>query len=409
MSDPRYLKIDDFNYELPASQIAAYPHDRRDDSRLLVWKENQIRESLFANILQELPEQSLVVFNNTRVVEARLIFQKSTGARIEVFCLEPADTNITIAQALRERGESSWYCLVGNAAAWPKETRLELTTGDGQTKTTLTAELRERSSGRFLVRFRWWPAHLCFADMLHEAGKVPLPPYIRREAEAVDRDRYQTVYAEQPGSVAAPTAGLHFTDTLIGQLASKKIEKDFVTLHVGAGTFQPVKATTMEGHDMHSEQIEVSLACLEHLYSFVGKNIVAVGTTSLRTLESLYWLGRQLLTAVHEPGASPTVDQWEPYQQPGEVTSKEAIAALITHLKDTGSPSLTASTRLLIAPGYRFRMANVLVTNFHQPKSTLLLLVSAFIGDAWRELYRYAVEKKFRFLSYGDACLLFRQ
>jgi len=410
MTDPRKISIDAYDYALPASRIASFPLPERDASRLLIWKQGHIGQDVFRNLPAHLPENAFIVFNNTRVVEARLLFRKPTGGRIEIFCLEPGDRYPDVTSALATTGAVEWKCLVGNASGWPAGMILEKTIPHAHTPIGLQAEMISKEAGYITLRLSWQPQELSFAEVLHHAGLIPLPPYIKRAASATDAERYQTVYAHSSGSVAAPTAGLHFTPAVLDHLKQKGIQNHFVTLHVGAGTFKPVKSDTMEEHDMHAEFIEVSRSLVEGLIGRPDGKLIAVGTTTLRTLESLYWLGKQLADGHTGPEQKLQVAQWEPYQHTGnDLPVNEALSAILRYMEQTRSELLIAKTSLLIAPGYSFRIVDALITNFHQPRSTLLLLVSAFIGEKWKSVYSYALENDFRFLSYGDACLLFRR
>lgn len=402
---PKEISIQDFGYELPDDRIARHPLEKRDDSRLLIWDEGQISEDRYANIARHLPADSFLVFNNTRVVEARLLFEKPNGGRIEIFCLEPDETYADITTAMLQKGKVWWKCLVGGAKKW-KEGKLQKTIATGNGDLILTAEKSSPSGDAYLVELSWNHPSLSFAEVLHLAGAIPLPPYLNRAPEQQDLERYQTVYAAHDGSVAAPTAGLHFTPALFSALAQKGIAHDFVTLHVGAGTFKPVKAATMESHEMHAEFIDVSVPFLERLMGFSSGPVIAVGTTSLRTLESLYWMGVKILTDPSCGIGALTLSQWEAYDLPGNYSLEDSIGALISWLRRNGAERLLSKTRIIIAPGYVFRVASALVTNFHQPQSTLLLLVSAITGSEWRKIYDYALEHGFRFLSYGDGSLL---
>jgi S-adenosylmethionine:tRNA ribosyltransferase-isomerase len=406
MTDPKHISIAAFDYDLPENRIAFFPMEKRDSSRLLVWQHHSITEKAFGEIISCLPPDSLIIFNDTRVLEARIIFHKPTGGRIEIFCLEPGDIYPDITTALSRYGAVTWKCLIGNAASWTPGLVLEKIITFRDTSLTLLAKLVKREPNHFEIDFSWSPENVSFAEVLHHAGQIPLPPYIKRQAETSDAERYQTIYAHLSGSVAAPTAGLHFTDAIINSLHEKNIKKDFITLHVGAGTFKPVKSETMGNHEMHSECIEIPLALVQKIYDNLGRDIIAVGTTSLRTLESLYWLGRKLYLDL--PGEL-QVNQWDPYNDNEKVSVRESLQALIQSIVLSGNNTLMTKTNLLIVPGYEFKLVNVLITNFHQPRSTLLLLVSAFIGENWKGIYAYALKKNFRFLSYGDACLLFRQ
>ncbi|NML20745.1 S-adenosylmethionine:tRNA ribosyltransferase-isomerase [Pseudoflavitalea sp. G-6-1-2] len=405
---PKHLSIKDFTYELPDELIARYPLPDRDASRLLIWKNANIREDFYRNLDQYLPNDSLLVFNNTRVVAARLLFQKHTGGMIEIFCLEPHSHYPDITTAMASKGAVTWMCLVGGASKWKPGTVLEKKIPYHQGELLLHARIADKIQGSFIIELSWNASSLTFAEVLHLAGEMPLPPYIKRRAEFSDLDRYQTIYAAHEGSVAAPTAGLHFTDRLFRKLDVKNIQRSFVTLHVGAGTFQPVKADTLEEHPMHIEFIEVTVESIRNLIKHIDDHITAVGTTSLRTIESLYWLG---LKVINEPDISVdqlVVKQWDAYEMESTIPAKAALVALLQYLENKHIPRLLTRTQLLIAPGYKIRIPHALVTNFHQPQSTLLLLVAAFAGAEWKKIYKYALEKEFRFLSYGDGCLLFR-
>jgi S-adenosylmethionine:tRNA ribosyltransferase-isomerase len=402
--DPRLISIEDYDYALPVDRIAAYPKGNRSDSKLVIYRDDKIAGDIFHNLPALLPEGSLIVFNDARVVEARIIFQKPTGAKIEIFCLEPGSHHSDPAIALASHGSVLWKCLVGNAASWNPDLILEKQIDSY----SLKAQMVRREADHFLVKLSWAPEELSFAEILHKAGLIPLPPYIKRKTEATDAERYQTVYAHQAGSVAAPTAGLHFTEEILNELSEKKIRKDFVTLHVGAGTFKPVKTPTMNDHEMHAEFIEIKLSLVENLYNNIGNPIIAVGTTSLRTLESIFWIGRKILDNENISPEELSIQQWEPYELKKTVSTREALSATIKWIKKNALQSLITKTSLIIVPSYKFRIVDILITNFHQPRSTLLLLVAAFIGEKWKEVYDYALKNNFRFLSYGDACLFFR-
>lgn len=401
---PRQLSIADFTYDLPADRIAHFPLEQRDASRLLIYKKGITGEDLYRNIATHLPANSLLVFNDTRVIEARLLFQKPTGGVIEIFCLEPGDQYRDINSAMQQSQRVVWKCMVGGASKWKPGQVLQRTLS-GSAGGVLEAVYLDKKPGYFLIGLSWTPAHLSFAELLHQAGAIPLPPYIKRKPEATDAERYQTVYARQEGSVAAPTAGLHFTPDVFQQLRKKEIESAYLTLHVGAGTFQPVKAAQMAGHDMHAEFIDITRQLLQQLIDKKNDPIVAVGTTSLRTLESLYWLG--VNWKLHQASPEQGLTQWEVYDnaEPG-LTAEEALTALLEWMQQKGTDRLITRTRILIAPGYKPRVISGLITNFHQPQSTLLLLVAALAGRNWRDLYDYALENGFRFLSYGDGCLI---
>jgi len=401
MRQPQDIVIADYTYDLPSDRIAFHPLAERDASRLLIYRGGVIDEDIYRNIAAYLPTESLLVFNNTKVVEARIEFRKPTGARIEIFCLEPPPEYGGVANALAQAGRVNWRCLIGGASKWKPGQVLRKEMPDGL---VLEARYIEKEGDSFLIALSWTPAELSFAELLHQAGFIPLPPYIHRPAEAADSRRYQTIYAQQDGSVAAPTAGLHFTEAIFQSLAAAKIHHDFVTLHVGAGTFLPVKSATLGGHIMHIEFIDVSRELILRLRDSLaaGRPVIAVGTTSARTLESLYWLGIG--------GEELVVRQWDAYGgQDRGITATEALARLLDRMEKNGVQRLVTTTQLLISPGYEWKIVSGLVTNFHQPESTLLLLIAALIGEDWRRVYAHALEHGFRFLSYGDGCLLFNR
>ena len=404
---PRDLKIQDYTYELPDERIAKYPLAQRDASKLLVYKTGNIEEDVYSNIAAHIPANTLLVFNQTKVVHARLIFKKASGAEIEIFCLEPHEQYGDIQTAMLQKGKVWWKCMIGGASKWKHGMVLSQPFTEN---TLLHAAIVERETGSFTVELNWDDDQLTFAEVLHIAGKVPLPPYLHREAEEKDEERYQTIYAKKEGSVAAPTAGLHFTDAILGRLKENHIATDFVTLHVGAGTFKPVKSETMAEHDMHAEWIEVKLELIQELIAHLDSGIVAVGTTSLRTIESLYWIGVKLLQFNVPDFAQIAVSQWDPYEMDSKNTAaKDALQAIVDWLLQNKQPKLVTRTQILIAPGYDFKIIKGLITNFHQPQSTLLLLVAALIGSNWRKVYDYALAHNFRFLSYGDGSLLWRE
>ena len=401
------IAIAGYTYTLPDNRIALRPLEQRDSSKLLVYRNEQVTEDIYRNLSNHLPENSLLVFNSTRVVEARILFQKPTGGQIEIFCLEPSDRYPDISSAMLEKGKVYWNCLIGGASKWKPGQVLSFSFEEG----VLEARFIARKTDCFEIAFSWLPQDLSFAEVLHKAGNIPLPPYIKRQVEAGDAERYQTIYARQDGSVAAPTAGLHFTDKIFKQLEEKNIRSLFLTLHVGAGTFRPVKSSTMGEHEMHAEFIDVPLKLLEELLHEPEHFCTAVGTTSLRTLESLYWLAWAIKRYQADPANGHfELDQWFSWEnRDATLERKQALETLIEYMRKKELDRLVTKTRLLIMPGYSFRMVDALVTNFHQPQSTLLLLVAAFIGDQWRSIYDYALEHEFRFLSYGDGCLLFRK
>jgi S-adenosylmethionine:tRNA ribosyltransferase-isomerase len=403
----RELHIEEFNYPLPDGRIAQFPLESRDRSKLLVYRQGQISEDVFSHITGHLPAKSLIVFNESRVIHARLIFRKPSGARIEVFCLEPLE-HTDIQLAFQGKGSVSWKCLVGNARRWKAGT-LEMDVPAGNERILLRAEKGERVEDAYIVHFSWDPPHFTFAGVLEAAGKIPLPPYISREVTAGDADRYQTFFARNEGSVAAPTAGLHFTDAVFQSLQEKGITAAKITLHVGAGTFKPVSSPTVNEHLMHTEQVLIPVQVIRQLLEYHNKHITLVGTTTVRAVESIYWQGVKWL--YHNP-AEPfmRVEQWDPYDEKynTRVPVEDSLGKVLEVLESKGLSHLQGSTSLLIAPGYTYRFPTAIVTNFHQPKSTLLLLVAAFLGADWKKAYEYALQNDFRFLSYGDSCLFFR-
>ena len=405
MMHPKDLRIEDYTYDLPDERIAQYPLTQRDASKLLIYNDAIISEDIYHNIANHIPEGSLMVMNQTRVVHARLPFAKPTGGAIEIFCLEPHSSHKDIQTAMLQKGQVWWNCLVGSAKKWKEGMVLELTCEDP--KFTLSATMVTKSDAYYTIQLDWDVPEMTFAEVLHYAGKVPLPPYLNRTADVKDEERYQTIFAKDEGSVAAPTAGLHFTEHVMDSLAAKHIDKAFVTLHVGAGTFKPVKSDTMQEHDMHAEWIEVGKEAILRLQAQQGK-IVAVGTTSLRTLESLYWIGCKLHKGMNVNMEGIAISQWDAYDITDTCTRNEAFAALLQYLSENSTDKIVTRTRILIAPGYTFRVVDGLVTNFHQPQSTLLLLVSALIGQQWRDIYAYAMTHEYRFLSYGDGSLLWK-
>jgi len=395
----------EFGYVLPAGRIASHPLPERDASKLLVYRGGRISDAMFRSIQHYIDPGSLMVLNNTRVVQARLEFFKPSGARIEILCLHPVLPSKDVSVALGHASPARWYCLVGNAKKW-KHGTLEIRYPEQDF--VLYASLEKRYEDGYLVDFSWEPSHLDFARILELAGQTPLPPYITRKAGESDRSTYQTIFARDAGSVAAPTAGLHFTGHVFDNLRNSGVKTDYVTLHVGAGTFKPVTSDTIGSHLMHGEQFQVGLRVLEDLASHKGP-VVSVGTTSMRTLESIYWLGAGLLKGHRPSGDVLKLSQWAPYQSTGPLPARDlAIGALTDWMKREHMEQLRGETALIIVPGYEFMMTDVLVTNFHQPGSTLLLLVAAFVGDDWKKIYGHALDHGYRFLSYGDGCLFFR-
>ncbi|WP_430974633.1 S-adenosylmethionine:tRNA ribosyltransferase-isomerase [Sunxiuqinia rutila] len=390
------------NYELPDNRIAKYPLDERDASKLLVWKNGEISDASFRSIADYLPEKSLLVFNNTKVIRARLPFQKKTGAQIEIFCLDP-ESPADYQVAFQQTQKCSWNCMVGNLKKWKNEPLEKEVLVDGR-PVTLVASKQQQTPGNVVIEFSWNDATVDFASLIEASGILPIPPYLHRDTEASDLERYQTIYSKIKGSVAAPTAGLHFTDSVFEALKKKSISLAEVTLHVGAGTFKPVKAATIAEHEMHAEKIVVSRPLLEQLLQHEGP-LIAVGTTSIRTLESLYWLGVSLLENKQLSPENLTVEQWSPYRKEEKPAVKTVLNALLTYLDENQLSHLVASTQIIIVPGYEFQLVDGMITNFHQPQSTLLLLISAYLGDDWQRVYQHALNNNYRFLSYGDSNL----
>ena len=400
------IRIEEYQYDLPAERIAKYPLAQRDASKLLLFRQNKLSEDLYTNLAQYIPAGALMLFNNTKVIPARLHMAKPTGGIVEIFCLEPLGE---LSVEMAKHGECEWKCLVGGAKKW-KEGPVSATWGTELDQIhLLSAEILERGSTHFSIKFRWQPAEYTFAEVLSSIGQIPLPPYLDREAEELDRERYQTIYADLEGSVAAPTAGLHFTQAVFSQLENKNINLDYITLHVGAGTFKPVSAPTIGNHDMHAEYFDVTRALLQKLISAyqVQRPVVAVGTTTLRTLESLYLMGCKLLKNPDLDREALEIRQWDAYELDREgIPVEKALQALLMWLDAGQFERLVAKTQLLIAPGYPVKMISGLCTNFHQPGSTLLLLVAALVGVEWKNMYQYALDHEFRFLSYGDGCYI---
>jgi S-adenosylmethionine:tRNA ribosyltransferase-isomerase len=395
------LSMSAFQYDLPDEKIARYPLQNRDESKLLVWEAGTIRETRYLHICEYLPPDSLLVFNNSKVIAARLLFSKPSGAVIEIFCLEPDNPEPGIHTAMLQKGKCRWKCLIGGASKWKKEQILEKM-ADGL---ALQARFVEKQSAYFIVEFSWMPAGLSFAEVLHLLGSIPLPPYLKRNAELADSERYQTIYAKEEGSVAAPTAGLHFTPRILNSLQARNIEQLYLTLHVGAGTFMPVKSEYVADHLMHEEFIEVSADRLQILMERLSRPVIAVGTTSLRTVESLYWLGLKIAGNPRITAPELPLSQWEPYHLADTLSAQDALSALLEWIRGQPGQKLHTRTQLFIMPGYRFKIIQGLISNFHQPQSTLLLLVAALIGEEWKRVYRFALEHEYRFLSYGDGCL----
>ncbi len=404
----RNISIEEFDYPLPTGQIAQFPLKIRDTSKLLLLKDGRISEDTFSNIAAHFPPDSLLISNETRVVHARLLFRKPGGAQIEIFCLEPVEPTNDIQLAFQQKQNCIWKCLVGHARRW-KSGVLHLEGEIDETAVELSARMIERNEATFLIQFEWNPIAFTFARVLEHFGKIPLPPYISREASENDDIRYQTVFARNDGSVAAPTAGLHFTPEVLSSLAKKNIQTASVTLHVGAGTFKPVSSEKIGDHHMHYEQVIVTVKLLKEILRYKDNFITLVGTTTVRSLESVYWQGVKWLQQKPE---SPLlhVEQWDPYSELSEmnVSTEDAIKCVIDILEKAGLTEIHGETSLMIAPGYTYHIPDAIITNFHQPKSTLLLLVAAFVGEQWKDTYNYALANNFRFLSYGDSCLFFK-
>ena len=394
------LSISDYNYPLPDERIAKYPLPERDHSKLLIYKDGEVREDLFFRVGDYIPAHSLLVYNNTRVIQARLVFHKPSGARIEIFCLEPLAPH-DYQLSLSSTEGCTWKCMIGNAKKF-RDTSIDMPLQVAGNDVVLRATKGEQTGNTFAVTFSW-EGGLSFAEILDAVGELPIPPYLNRPTEERDKTTYQTVYSRIKGSVAAPTAGLHFTEAVLADLRQRGIKTTELTLHVGAGTFQPVKTEDANLHTMHTEIIAVPRQAIVDILANLG-HIVAVGTTSMRTLESLYFLGCLLLCG----DRSLHVPQFMPYEQEWTLSTEEALQALLAYLDETHQDTLHAETQIMIKPGYRFRVVEQLITNFHQPKSTLLLLVSAFVGEDWKKIYDYALAHDFRFLSYGDSSILFR-
>lgn len=408
--DYKNIQISDFSYDLPDERIAKYPLENRDMSKLLVYKDGDISHHGFKSLSSHIPAGSTLVFNNTKVIHARLIFFKETGARIEIFCLEPLDP-ADYAIAFQSTGSCQWKCIVGNLRKW-KHAALKMKFEYQGKQHYLNAHLVEGMGETQRIEFTWDVENLTFGDVLELTGKIPVPPYLNRDSEESDITRYQTVYSKHEGSVAAPTAGLHFSEDIFSDLKSKGINTAELTLHVGAGTFKPVKSEEIGGHEMHTEHITISLPTVEQIIKSTGNtsedrgNIIAVGTTSVRTLESFYWLGVKLLEGQE---SCDFLEQWECYHLPQHYSIQESFGALKDFMLNNSVERILASTQIIIVPGYQMKVIDALVTNFHQPRSTLLLLISAVVGEDWKKIYQYAMNNDFRFLSYGDSSLLFKK
>ena len=403
MEDTKHIKISEFNYPLPDERIAKFPLSNRDESKLLVYRQGEVSEDRFTSLPDYLEAGEMMVFNNTKVIQARLHFRKETGALIEVFCLEPIQPNDYVL-SFQQTQKCSWLCMVGNLKKWKEGTLKRSIEVKGKT-ITLCATRGECRGTSHWIDFEWDDDSLTFADVLEAVGELPIPPYLNRETQESDKQTYQTVYSKIKGSVAAPTAGLHFTERVLKALDEKGIDCEELTLHVGAGTFKPVKSEEIEGHEMHTEYISVNKRTIEKLIAHGGKTI-AVGTTSVRTLESLYYIGIKIHQNPEANQDELHVKQWMPYEPHPALTSIESLQTILDYLNRHGMEALHTSTQIIIAPGYEYKIVKKIVTNFHQPQSTLLLLVSAFVKGDWKKIYDYALSHDFRFLSYGDSSLL---
>lgn len=403
MEEAKHIRISDYDYPLPDERIAKFPLPERDSSKLLVYRHGEVSEDHFTSLPQYLKPGMLMVFNNTKVIQARLHFRKETGALIEVFCLEPYSP-ADYAQNFQQTETCSWLCMIGNLKKWKEGVLRKEMTVNGR-DLILCAERGEAVGTSHAVRFSWNDSSVTFSDILECMGELPIPPYLNRETLESDKKTYQTVYSKIKGSVAAPTAGLHFTERVLSALDNAGIEREELTLHVGAGTFKPVKSEEIEGHDMHTEYISVRRSTIEKLIAHNGE-AVAVGTTSVRTLESLYYIGLKLEKDMELSEEGLHVNQWEPYEEASGLSTVRALQNIVDWLDRHGIETLHTSTQIIIAPGYKYHIVKAMVTNFHQPKSTLLLLVSAFVNGDWHRIYDYALSHDFRFLSYGDSSLL---
>jgi len=403
------IKISDYNYNLPQHRIAQFPLSERDKSKLLIYKNHQISEDIFKNISGYLPHSGLLIYNETKVIQARLNFTKESGAAIEIFCLEPVAPTRETQLAFQQKEQVVWKCLVGNSKKWKSGSLIKELIYKGEV-VRLTANRVEQLRDHSLIEFRWKPQNLTFSEILTEAGIIPLPPYMKRRSEDSDKIRYQTVYANAEGSVAAPTAGLHFTNDVIQSLKRKQITIEEVTLHIGAGTFKPVSTDEISDHEMHTEKIVVNRSVIQQVLDKLDEKIIVVGTTTTRTLESLYWHGVKLIVDGSRQEYL-DIQQWDPYDPKYNkgISVEDSFERILQLMDQKKISEIHGQTRLMIVPGYQYRIPDIMITNFHMPKSTLLLLVSAFIGDGWKDAYNYAMNNDFRFLSYGDSCLFFKQ
>jgi S-adenosylmethionine:tRNA ribosyltransferase-isomerase len=399
----------DFDYPLPDEKIAQFPLEKRDRSKLLLYKDRQPSVHVFKDIPNLLPDHALLIYNQTRVIQARLLFRKESGALIEIFLLEPVSPTREIQQAFECPSPVEWNALVGNSKKW-KSGDLQLSFQIGTQHVSLCAKREGQIGNQFKIRFTWDPPSISFSEVLQSVGKTPLPPYMNREALDEDKIRYQTIYARNEGSVAAPTAGLHFTSEVFDALKSKGMQFSAVTLHVGAGTFKPISTDNIVDHEMHTERIFISRKTIEQILQNIGNPVIVVGTTTMRSIESLYWHGVKILTNQGNHDVI-QIHQWDPYQEQYniDIPVKTALGAVLERMEQKGMDVISGQTQLMIVPGYQFKIVDLLITNFHMPRSTLLMLVAAFIGKEWKAVYQFALQHEFRFLSYGDACLFFKK
>ncbi|MDB5273182.1 MAG: S-adenosylmethionine:tRNA ribosyltransferase-isomerase [Chitinophagaceae bacterium] len=398
------IDLEEYRYDLPKERIALFPVSPRDQSKLLLCNKGAITHTIFKSLADHIPKGALMVFNQTKVIRARLLFQTTTGAQVEIFCLEQANGEEQVS-ALSSQERVQWKCFVGNAKKWKQEALVLVLDKDQQVE--LSAVLLNKQEDHYEVEFSWTPSFLSWAEVLDLAGQLPLPPYIKREVSSTDEETYQTVYAKIKGSVAAPTAGLHFTDRVLDELRDRSVQLLYTTLHVGAGTFKPIKTSSIHTHEMHEEELIIEESFIVQLLANAGKPLVAVGTTSVRCLESLYWIAVKIKAGAHTVSEL-NVKQWDPYNLSTSLKPIEALEIILSWLREHQLNRVSIKTSILIVPGYRFRYVNLLITNFHQPESTLMLLLAAFAGKNWGKIYQYALENDFRFLSYGDSSLLER-
>ncbi|MDP4265835.1 MAG: S-adenosylmethionine:tRNA ribosyltransferase-isomerase [Bacteroidota bacterium] len=404
---PKDINISEYNYELPLNRIAQFPLIQRDKSKLLIYKNGEINETIFGNIPDYLQKGCSLVFNDTKVIQARMLFQKESGSTIEIFCLEPFFPFTEIEKSFSASSGCIWKCFIGNAKKWNGKFLSKNINTDNNQTLNLSVEIKGAEKNAYLIQFNWDNISLNFGDIINIFGNTPLPPYIKRVPDNIDKNRYQTVYAQYEGSVAAPTAGLHFTNEVIAKINKNNINSFYVTLHVGAGTFKPVSSPTISTHIMHSEHFSVNKTTINNLLKNLNNNIIAVGTTSVRTLESIYQLGKKII--LNKDISLHMISQWEAYENlDKDISASASLNAILDYMDKNSLDNLTGQTEILIVPGYKFKIVKGLITNFHQPQSTLLLLIAAFIGSDWKRIYNYALSNDFRFLSYGDSCYISR-